>query len=125
MGSVGFGELVLMLLAAVIAVGPDRLPELARNAARMIRTIKGVAHDLTYELRREVGVDEASEVFRSYGFDEVKPYLTIKGSLPAPAAPDGSGNGSGSGNGNGKSPQPTAEAAPAVEEPAPPKAPEV
>jgi Tat protein translocase TatB subunit len=117
MGSVGFGELMLMLLAAVIAVGPDRLPELARNAARMIRTIKGVAHDLTDELRREVGVDEASEVFRSYGFDEVKPYLTIKGSLPAPAAPDG--------NGNGKSPQPTAEPAPAVEEPAPPKAPEV
>ncbi|OLB75818.1 MAG: hypothetical protein AUI14_20225 [Actinobacteria bacterium 13_2_20CM_2_71_6] len=124
MGSVGIGELVLMLLAAVIAVGPDRLPEFARNVARMIRTVRGVAQDLTLELRREVGVDEVSELFRAHGFDEVKPTLTISGSLPPPVAVP-TRPGAAPPTDASRQPPADAAAAPAGPDSPPPTAPEV
>lgn len=82
MGSVGFGELLLIFVAALIAVGPDRLPSAARDIAKVIKNLRGIAHGLTTELRREVGLDEVSELFRKHGFDEVNPTLTISGTLP-------------------------------------------
>ncbi|MBM2614205.1 twin-arginine translocase TatA/TatE family subunit [Actinoplanes sp. LDG1-06] len=87
MGSVGIGELLLICLAALLAAGPDRLPAMARDIARTIRSLRGVAHGLTTELRREVGLDEVSEVFRKYGYDHSKASLTMSGSLPPPAPP--------------------------------------
>jgi hypothetical protein len=97
----------------------------------MVRTVRGVARELTYELRREVGVDEVSETFRAYRYDEVKPSLTIKGSLPPPAAasavpPAAPARPGPSGPAVDGNPHPAAElAAPAAPESAPPKAPEV
>jgi len=82
MGSVGFGELLMVAFVALLAVGPDRLPKMAREVANVIRTVRGVADGVTTQLRREVGLDETAELFRRHGLDEVKPSLTISGSLP-------------------------------------------
>ncbi|MBU2667277.1 twin-arginine translocase TatA/TatE family subunit [Actinoplanes bogorensis] len=89
MGSVGIGELLLIFLAALLAAGPDRLPAMARDIARTIRSLRGVAHGLTSELRREVGLDEVSEMFRKHGHDHTNASLTMSGTLPPPVVPGG------------------------------------
>jgi sec-independent protein translocase protein TatB len=55
------GPLELMVLAVVglIVLGPDRLPGLARDAARMIRTLRDLAQGARTQLRDELGPEFA------------------------------------------------------------------
>jgi sec-independent protein translocase protein TatB len=61
------GPLELMVLAAVglIVLGPDRLPGLARDAARMIRTLREMATGARTQLRDELGPEFADVDLRS------------------------------------------------------------
>src|SRR5436305_14606034 len=55
------GPLELMVLAVVglIVLGPDRLPGLARDAARMLRTLRDMATGARQQLRDELGPEFA------------------------------------------------------------------
>jgi len=55
------GPLELMVLAVVglIVLGPDRLPGLAKDAARMIRTLRDLAQGARTQLRDELGPEFA------------------------------------------------------------------
>ncbi len=59
MFDVGLLELAVIALVAVIVLGPDRLPELARQAAQLIHRARGMAHSARDELRNELGPDYA------------------------------------------------------------------
>jgi sec-independent protein translocase protein TatB len=48
-------EFVLLLVLAVILFGPERLPDLARKAARVVRYIRTVAGSAQEQLSRELG----------------------------------------------------------------------
>ena len=48
-------EFVLLLVLAVILFGPERLPELARKAARVVRYIRTMAGSAQQQLSRELG----------------------------------------------------------------------
>ncbi len=56
MGVLGIGlpEIILVLLVAVIVVGPKRLPEFAAQIARLIRQMRGYATDVTTQMRSEL-----------------------------------------------------------------------
>ncbi|TVS13292.1 MAG: twin-arginine translocase subunit TatB, partial [Wenzhouxiangella sp.] len=41
MSGIGFSEMVLLVLIALLVVGPKRLPEIARTAGQMTRTVRG------------------------------------------------------------------------------------
>jgi sec-independent protein translocase protein TatB len=56
---VGLPELAVILLVAVLVFGPERLPEFARQAARMLHTLKGFANNAQKELRDELGPEYA------------------------------------------------------------------
>jgi len=47
------GEVVVLLFAALMLFGPDRLPGLVRTVAKGIRTVKNAQADLTQELMSE------------------------------------------------------------------------
>jgi len=47
------GEVVVLLFAALMLFGPDRLPGLVRTFAKGIRTVKNAQADLTQELMSE------------------------------------------------------------------------
>lgn len=51
----GAGELLGLAVLAVILVGPDRLPHLAVDAAKLIKKIRAMATNATSELRDNLG----------------------------------------------------------------------
>ena len=59
MFDVGLLELAVIALVAVIVLGPDRLPDLARQAAQLLHRARGMAHSARDELRSELGPDYA------------------------------------------------------------------
>ncbi len=55
MFGVGLQEMVVIAFVAVLVFGPDRLPDLARQAGRMARQLRSFAHSARDELRTELG----------------------------------------------------------------------
>jgi len=51
----GAGEIFGLAVLAVILVGPERLPQLAVDAAKLIKKIRGMANTATAELRENLG----------------------------------------------------------------------
>lgn len=58
MFDVGFWELVLVGLVALLAFGPNELPRLARDAVRLVRKLRAATQAAGHELRRELQLDE-------------------------------------------------------------------
>ncbi len=59
MFDVGLLELAVIALVAVVVLGPDKLPDLARQAAQLLHRARGLAHNARDELRSELGPDYA------------------------------------------------------------------
>ena len=59
MFGVGLQEMLLIAFVAVLVFGPDRLPDLARQAGRMARQVRSFAHSARDELRSELGPEYA------------------------------------------------------------------
>ncbi|TET95174.1 MAG: twin-arginine translocase subunit TatB [Dehalococcoidia bacterium] len=51
---IGLPEIILILIVALIVVGPKRLPEVAAQIARVIRQLRGYATDVTSQMRSEL-----------------------------------------------------------------------
>lgn len=79
MFDVGPAELAVLAVLAVIIFGPERLPELARKAARVIRFLRGIANNaqesLSKELGTEVDLSNPKQFFKQYLLDEVQPAI--------------------------------------------------
>jgi sec-independent protein translocase protein TatB len=56
---VGLPELAVIILVAVLVFGPDKLPEFARQAGRLLRKAKQFAEAARDELRDELGPEYA------------------------------------------------------------------
>ena len=48
-------EIVVLIVVGLIVFGPDRLPTLAKDAARMLRTVRELAQGARTSLRDELG----------------------------------------------------------------------
>ena len=59
MFDVGILELAMIALVAVIVLGPDKLPDLARQAANLIHKARLMATSARDELRNELGPEYA------------------------------------------------------------------
>ncbi|GAA1924334.1 sec-independent translocase [Nocardioides hwasunensis] len=59
MFDVGLMELAVIALVAVLVLGPDKLPDLARQAAQLLHRARGLANNARDELRNELGPDYA------------------------------------------------------------------
>lgn len=55
MFDVGLLELAVIALVAVVVFGPDKLPDLARQAAQLLHKARGLANNARDELRTELG----------------------------------------------------------------------
>jgi sec-independent protein translocase protein TatB len=54
---VGAPELLLLVVIAVILFGPEKLPEFARKAARLLRYVRTMAGNAQQQLSQELGTD--------------------------------------------------------------------
>jgi sec-independent protein translocase protein TatB len=57
--NIGPMELMVLIVVGLIVLGPDRLPGLARDAARMLRTLREMATGARTQLRDELGPEFA------------------------------------------------------------------
>jgi sec-independent protein translocase protein TatB len=56
---VGLPELTVIILVAVVVFGPDKLPELAKQAGAMLRQLRQFANSARDDLREELGPEFA------------------------------------------------------------------
>ncbi|MCF6379801.1 sec-independent translocase [Nocardioides KLBMP 9356] len=59
MFDIGFLEIAVIALVAVVVLGPERLPDLARQAAQLLHRLRGMATNARDELRTELGPEYA------------------------------------------------------------------
>jgi sec-independent protein translocase protein TatB len=56
---VGLPEFAVIAVIAIFVFGPDKLPDLARQAGRMARQVRRMANNARDELREELGPEYA------------------------------------------------------------------
>ncbi len=66
-------EFVLLLVLAVILFGPERLPDLARKAARVLRYLRTVAGSAQQQLSKELGPE-----FENLDFRDLNPKAFVQ-----------------------------------------------
>lgn len=59
MFGIGLPELMVIGIVAVVVFGPDRLPEFARQAGRLVRQVRNLAQSAQTQLREELGPEYA------------------------------------------------------------------
>jgi sec-independent protein translocase protein TatB len=75
---IGTGELIALVVLAALLLGPDKVPGLAKKAARVIRFLKKVANNATDQIKSELGPDYAD-----LSISDLKPKNLIQRVLPA------------------------------------------
>jgi sec-independent protein translocase protein TatB len=65
MFNVGPMELLVLAIVGLIVLGPDKLPGLARDAAKMLRTLRDLATGAREQLRDELGPEFADVDLRT------------------------------------------------------------
>lgn len=61
-GSIGFPELVMIFIVALLLFGPKQLPNLGRTLGRALAEFKRASNDLQRTLEEEVRAEELREV---------------------------------------------------------------
>lgn len=70
--NIGTPELIVIFAIALVVFGPQRLPDLMRQAARAWRQVKRMSEDLQAEFRsavRELELEDLDEAARPPGYD--------------------------------------------------------
>lgn len=64
MFDIGFWELVLISVVALVVLGPERLPHAIRSVAKFIAAAKSMANNVKDELSQELKIQELQENLR-------------------------------------------------------------
>jgi Tat protein translocase TatB subunit len=55
---IGIGELILIIIVALIVIGPAKIPGMARTLGRTINSLKKASGDLTSQINKELEAEE-------------------------------------------------------------------
>lgn len=94
-------EFILLIVLAVVILGPERLPEYAAKLGRMVRQAKGMAESAKGQLREQMGPDFDDIDWRQYDPRQYDPRRIVREALlddtpldaEAPVAGGAQGNG--------------------------------
>jgi Tat protein translocase TatB subunit len=59
---IGGWEILLVLVVALLVMGPQKIPEIARKAGKVMRAVKKTGSDLMAEVNREIEIEEKAAV---------------------------------------------------------------
>lgn len=62
MFDVGFSELIVIALVALIVIGPERLPRVARTLGALLGRAQRYVNDVKADIQREVNLDELKDI---------------------------------------------------------------
>jgi sec-independent protein translocase protein TatA len=92
MGSIGFPEMLVILVVALIIFGPRKLPELGRSLGRSINEFKRASNELRSTLDDEIRAEERRTATPAAAAPvaPAAPHAapTDPANLPSPAAPE-------------------------------------
>jgi sec-independent protein translocase protein TatA len=90
MGSIGFPEMLVILVVALIIFGPRKLPELGRSLGRSINEFKRASNELRSTLDDEIRAEERKGSPAAPATSTPPPGMlpTDPANLPSPAAPE-------------------------------------
>ncbi len=72
--NIGITELIVVLVAALVIFGPERLPELGNMAGKMLREFKGAINNIDEDIKKDLG-DIKNEV------QEVKEAVDVRSTI--------------------------------------------
>lgn len=93
MGNLGVTELIVIAVLALLVFGPDRLPELARQAGKMIARFREETSKSVDELKRAADIEDLDRELKGLSRDirdvrtSVTRSLTAETRRPADAPP--------------------------------------
>jgi sec-independent protein translocase protein TatA len=58
---IGFGEIALILIVALIIFGPGKLPEIARTVGKFTRDVRKMSSDFTSAVNKEIDMAEEAK----------------------------------------------------------------
>ena len=64
MFDIGFWELVIIAIIALIVIGPERLPGFARDAGKFVNKIRKFVNSAKRELEKELELDQISNLHK-------------------------------------------------------------
>ncbi len=62
MFGIGFGELILLLVIALIVFGPEKLPEVAETLGKFYRQVKDYTDSLRETVERELSIEDLKKI---------------------------------------------------------------
>ncbi len=62
MFGIGFGELILLLVIALIIFGPEKLPEVAKTLGKFYRQVKDYSDSLREIVEKELSIEEIKKI---------------------------------------------------------------
>ena len=62
MFDIGFTEMLVIAVVALIVIGPERLPKVARTAGHMLGRLQRYVNDVKADINREMELDELRKV---------------------------------------------------------------
>ncbi len=87
MFGIGFGELVVIAFLAVLVFGPDKLPDLAKQAGQLVRKLRTFANNARDELRTELGPE-----FSDLELRDLDPRVIVRKHIAEALADDADGD---------------------------------
>jgi len=64
MFDIGFSELVLIAIVALLVIGPDRLPKVARTAGLWVGKMRGFVSSVKADIDHELAADELKKILK-------------------------------------------------------------
>ena len=102
-------EFVLLIVLAVVILGPERLPEYAAKLAHLVRQARAMAEGAKGQLREQMGPEFDDINWRQYDPRQYDPRRIVREALLDPSPmdpPSANGNGAGDDGVNGSGPAP-------------------
>ena len=79
MFDIGFWELAIIGLVALVVIGPDRLPGVARTAGKWVGRTRHFISQVKKDIDREIQQDELKKALqRDAGLDEIKEIMNTE-----------------------------------------------
>jgi sec-independent protein translocase protein TatB len=96
---IGLGEILVIVVLALLVFGPDRLPKVAADAARMLRQVRRMAASARQDLVDAAGLEDDGEMAQAVrDLRELDPRRAVQGLLTDDPASGGSAPGGATSN---------------------------
>jgi sec-independent protein translocase protein TatB len=74
-------EFVILVVAALLVIGPDRMPEYSAKLAKLVRQVRGMADSAKVQLREQMGPDFDDVDWKSYDPRQYDPRRIVREAL--------------------------------------------